>query len=505
MPSLKKLPAPVTILMLVIVLAAAATWLLPAGKYDTLSYDSGKSFKLKKTDQEVSVPFTQGTLDSLHILIKLEKFAHGDIKKPVSIPGSYHKLPQNGQGVINVIQAPLKGIYDTVDIIFFILMIGGFINVFYSSGAMDRGLIALSYRMKGQEAWFIIVLTFLFSLGGSSFGMAEESLVFYPVLIPLFLAAGYDLLVPVAVIHGGNSLGYISSFCNPFSTIIASNAAGVNWVDGIYGRLAILLITCIIYVSYIVRYAKTVKKDPSASLVYRTDGVVKSLYPSINENTPAQTVLSRQTVILLLLFAATFILLITGVVLLDWWLLEMSALFIVASIPVAVVMRMGEREFIDKFVKGAESLLGVAFIIGVARGVTIILDAGQISGSILYYASILVNQMPPSLFIVSMMVVYMVLTLIIPSSSGMAVVTMPILGSLAVVAGVPGKDIVNSYLFGMGIMTFITPTGLVLPSLALANVSVKAWWKFIWPMLGILFVFCVVWLVLSQIGNYAFF
>jgi len=95
--------------------------------------------------------------------------------------------------------------------------------------------------------------------------------------------------------------------------------------------------------------------------------------------------------------------------------------------------------------------------------------------------------------------------LIIPSSSGMAVVTMPILGSLAVVAGVPGKDIVNSYLFGMGIMTFITPTGLVLPSLALANVSVKAWWKFIWPMLGILFVFCVVWLVLSQIGNYAFF
>ena len=494
MPSLKKLPTPITILMFVIILAAATTWLLPAGKYDTLAYHSGEYFELNSKEKAVSLPFTQHTLDSLHILIKLEKFASGDIKKPVSVPGSYQRLPSNAQGIVDVIQAPLKGIYDTVDIVLFILMIGGFINVFYSSGAMDKALIALSYSMKGQEAWLIIVLTFLFSLGGSSFGMAEEALVFYPVLIPLFLAAGYDLLVPVAVIHGGNTLGYFSSFSNPFSTIIASNAAGINWTDGLYGRLVILVITTGIFIAYVVRYAQKVKKDPTASLVYRTDGIVKSPYPVIDENSEMQS-LSRQTIILLLLFAATFITLITGVVFLDWWLLEMSALFVVAAVAVALVMRMGEREFMEKFIKGAESLLGVAFIIGVARGVTTILDAGNVSGSILYYASMLVNQMPPSLFIVSLLVIYMVLTLVIPSSSGMAVVTMPILGSLAFVAGVPGKDIVNSYLFGMGIMGLITPTGMLLPSLALANVSPKAWWKFIWPMLCVLFLFSVLWLV----------
>ncbi|MCF2444773.1 YfcC family protein [Dyadobacter sp. CY345] len=496
MPSIKKLPTPITILMLVIILAAVATMFVPAGKYDTLGYSSGSNFQLSKSDQEVSLPFTQHTLDSLHVLIKLEKFENGDIRKPVSVPGSYHQLPQKTQGIIAIVQAPLKGIYDTIDIILFVLMIGGFINVFYSTGAMDKGLIALSHRMKGQEAWLIIVLTFLFSLGGSSFGMAEEALVFYPVLIPLFLAAGYDLLVPVAVIHGGNTLGYLSSFSNPFSTIIASNAAGINWADGLYGRLAVMIITTSIFVVYVVRYAKKVKKDPATSLVFRTDGIVKSPYPSINEDDKFAESLDIRSGVLLVIFAATFSVLIFGVVVLDWWLLEMSALFVVASIVVALVMRMGEREFIEKFIKGAESLLGVAFIIGVARGVTTILDAGNISGSLLYYASIVVSQMPPSLFIISLLVVYMLLTLVIPSSSGMAVVTMPILGSLAVVAGVPGKDIVNSYLFGMGIMGLITPTGMILPSLALANVSLKAWWKFIWPMLLVLFLFCAIWLVI---------
>jgi len=494
MPSIKKLPTPITILMFVIILAALATRILPAGKYDTLATTPEKSFLLTTEKKEIALPFTQRTLDSLHILIQLEKFEHGDIKKPVSVPGSYHQLPQNAQGIIDIIQAPLKGIYDTIDIILFVLMIGAFINVFYSSGAMEKGLIALSYRMKGNEAWLIIVFTFLFSLGGSSFGMAEEALVFYPVLIPLFLAAGYDLLVPVAVIHGGNTLGYLSSFSNPFSTIIASNAAGISWTDGLYGRLAVMFITTGIFIAYVVRYAKKVKKDPTASLVYRTDGIVESPYPSIRENENL-TSLDRQTIILLMLFASTFSILIIGVIFLGWWLLEMSALFVVASVAVALVMRMPEREFIEKFIKGAESLLGVAFIIGVARGVTTILDAGNVSGSILNYASILVSQMPPSFFIVALLIVYMILTLVIPSSSGMAVVTMPILGSLAVVAGIPGKDIVNSYLFGMGIMGLITPTGMILPSLALANVSPKAWWKFIWPMLIILFVICALWLV----------
>ena len=171
---------------------------------------------------------------------------------------------------------------DSIDIILFLLVIGGFMNVFHETGALVKGLKALSQSMKGKEAWLIIILTFLFSFAGSSYGMAEEALVFYPVIIPLFLAAGYDLLVPLAVIFGGTQLGTLSSFTNPFSTIIASNAAGVNWSDGLIERIMMFAISTFITIWYVVRYAEKIKKDPSKSIVFRVDGNVSSPYEKID-------------------------------------------------------------------------------------------------------------------------------------------------------------------------------------------------------------------------------
>ena len=142
-----------------------------------------------------------------------------------------------------------------------------------------------------------------------------------------------------------------------------------------------------------------------------------------------------------------------------------------------------KKIFITQFIKGAADLLSVAFIVGVARGVTIILNDGNISDSILYYSAKLTRNMPPAIFIVILLGLYMLFTLFISSSSGMAVLTMPIIGAFAIIVNVPGREIVNSYLFGMGIMGFITPTGLILPSLALVNVSLKAWWRFIYPLI----------------------
>jgi uncharacterized ion transporter superfamily protein YfcC len=188
---------------------------------------------------------------------------------------------------------------------------------------------------------------------------------------------------------------------------------------------------------------------------------------------------------------------ITGVVWFDWWLLEMSALFLAVSILIAVITKTNERQFLEQFIKGAESLLAVAFIVGVARGVTIVLNDGHISDSILFYSAKLVSGMPPSLFIIVLLLLFLIFTLFISSSSGMAVLTMPIIGGLAVIVNVPGREIVNAYLFGMGIMGFLTPTGLILPSLALVNVSLKAWWKFIYPFLIIIFVVCSLFLMIG--------
>jgi uncharacterized ion transporter superfamily protein YfcC len=490
MAAIKKVPSPITILMVVIIIAAIATWLVPAGKYSTLSASDSSAFTVAAADgNNASLPFTQKILDSLQIRIPLEKFKTGAIRKPVSIPGTYQSLEKNGQGFFKIIQAPLKGIYDSIDIILFILVIGGFMNIFNQSGAMIRGLKSLSHTMKGREAWLIIILTFLFSFAGSSYGMAEETLVFYPVMVPLFLAAGYDLLVPVAVIFAGTQLGTLSSFSNPFSAIIASNAAGVNWVDGIYERILMFVISTAITTWYIVRYANKVKKDPSASIVFKVDGPVKSLYPSIEHTGNAVPTLNTKTKLLLLLFLATFLMMIGGVIFLEWWLLEMSALFLGSSLLLAIILKINEKDFITQFVSGAADLLSVAFIVGVARGVTIVLNDGNISDSILFYSTKLVGNMQPAVFILVLLGLYMMFTLFISSSSGMAVLTMPVIGALAIMVNVPGREIVNSYLFGMGIM------GLILPSLALVNVSFKAWWRFIYPLLILLFILSAAFLI----------
>lgn len=491
----RKLFSPITILMIVIVIAAGATWFVPAGRYNTLSFNEN-SFKYDTDSGAIILPFNKQTLDSLSIFIAPEKFSSGSIRKPVAVPGTFHFITKNSQGALDILEAPIKGITDAVEIILFILIIGGFMNVFHETGAIVKGLTSLSYRMKGKEAWLIIILTFLFSFAGSSYGMAEEALVFYPVLVPLFLAAGYDLMVPVVVIFGGTQLGSLSSFTNPFSTIIASNAAGVNWTDGLTERILIFCVSTIITIWYLVRYAQKVKKDPSKSIVYKTDGEVKSPYETIKSSGLSEP-LSAGSKFLLILFLSTFLVMIVGVVWFDWWLLEMSALFLASSILIAIITRLKESTFIKQFIAGAESLLGVAFIVGIARGVTIVLNDGHISDSILFYSARLVSGMPPALFIVVLLILYMIFTLFIASSSGMAVLTMPIIGSLAVIVNVPGREIVNTYLFGMGIMGFLTPTGLILPSLSLVNVSLKAWWKFIYPLLIILFIVCSLFLIIG--------
>lgn len=492
----KTLPQPITILMIVIMLAAGATWILPAGQYSKLKVD-GKQFVMVNGEVEKKLPMTQATLDNLGIQIKIDKFVNGEIRKPISVPNSFLQEENNGQGIVAVLQAPLKGIYDSIDIILFVLTIGGFMLIFEETGAMVLGVTWLAHRMRGREHILIIMLTSVFSFLAASYGMAEEALVFYPILVPLFLAAGYDLLVPLAIIFGGTSIGGIPAFSNPFSTIIASNAAGINWMDGLPQRLLLWLILTSLVVWYILRYAKKVKSNPEESLVYKIDGKVVSLYEIPIFNDRKVDALSWKSKLLLLIYISSFLIMIGGVVFLDWWTLEMSTLFIVASILLAIVHGIPEHIFVRQFINGAEGMLSVAFIIGVARGVTVVLNDGHVSDSILYFASNLVQGLQPAIFILLLLLFFVIFSLFIQSTSGMAVLTMPIIGALALLVHIPGREIVNSYLYGMSIMSFLAPTGLILPSLAMVNVSFKTWVKFILPLLAIITIICMVALVVG--------
>ena len=490
MTNKKSLPGPITILMMVIILAAISTWLLPAGQYAKLATD-GQSFFVSTDTSAATLTLTQKTLDSLGIGIQLQKFMDGDIRKPVSVPGTFSRQKRNPQGFIDILKAPIKGIYDSIDIILFVLVIGGFMYVFNETGGMAKGITWLSYTMKGREPLLIIILTSLFSFFGASYGMAEEALVFYPVLVPLFLAAGYDLLIPLAIIFGGTTLGGIPAFSNPFSTIIASNAAGINWMDGLTQRLLLWVILTALMIWYILRYAAKIKKDPTKSLVYKIEGAKNTPYEVQISNQGVASKLEWKTRLLLLIYITTFLTMIGGVVFLKWWMLEMSALFLGSAILVGVVGKINEKVFVREFIKGAENLLSVAFIIGVARGVTIVLNEGHISDSILFYAANMVQGMSPGLFILGLLIFYLLFSLFIQSTSGMAVLTMPIIGALAIIVNIPGREIVNSYMYGMSIMAFIVPTGLILPNLAMVNLSLKTWFKFIWPFLIMVTIICI--------------
>ncbi|MDP2089181.1 MAG: YfcC family protein [Flavobacteriaceae bacterium] len=474
-----KFPTPYTVLFIVVIISAIATWLVPSGEYQKLQYDKlNDNFLVQSKDGNVVVEATQETLNQYHIPITIDKFKEGKIKKPVSIPGTYKELPKNPQGIIDIILAPIKGMYEVIDIILFVLVIGGFIGIFNSTGTFDEGISYLSYQLKGKENWLIILVTTFIALGGTTFGMAEETLAFYPILVPVFLLAGYDLLVPLAVIYIGSNLGGMASTVNPFSVIIASDSAGVDWTVGLWSRIAMLIFGLVLSIFYIIRYGNKVKADPRKSLLFGS-AITSHFDVSVKEF----KTISLKSKLFLTLFAATFVIMIMGVSLYNWWFQEMTALFLVVSILMGLLMRIGEQEFVTSFIAGAKDLLGVSFIIGIARGVNFILNDGQISDSILYYATFMVDGMPSFVFLPSLMGVFAVLTLFISSSSGLAVVTMPIMSSLSTVIGVPPEEIVNAYLFGFGMMSFITPTGLILPSLAMVNINYNIWLKFIWPLL----------------------
>ena len=480
-------PTAYTVLFLVAMFAALLTWVLPAGKFDTLAYNSSsKTFTetLANGDQK-DFPGTQETLDNFHIKAKIEKFKNGDIWKPVGIPNTYTEVEANPQGIQQLFESPMKGVYDSMEIILFVLIIGGFIGVINSTGAFDSGIQALSVRLKGNEKWMIVFIVMLIAAGGTSFGLAEETIAFYPILVPVFLIAGYDAIVALAAIYIGSALGTMASTTNPFASIIASNAAGVNWTSGIEGRIVVLIVGSIISMIYIIRYAEKVKKDPSKSLIFAQKEEIEKHFLHSSKNNVVRD-FNFKTKLTLIIFLITFIIMIYGVSKLKWWFLEMTTLFFVASIVIALVERIGEKKYIVSFIDGAKDLLGVALIIGIARGVTFILENGLISGTLLEYSSQMVDGMNGAVFINVMMFLFSGLSFFVPSSSGLAVLSMPIMAPLADVVGIPRELVVSAYQYGMGLMAFITPTGLILASLTMVNITYDKWLKFVMPLLGIL-------------------
>jgi uncharacterized ion transporter superfamily protein YfcC len=338
-------------------------------------------------------------------------------------------------------------------------------------------------RMKGREKWMIPVLMLLFAAGGTTYGMAEETLAFYVILIPLMIAVGYDALTGVAVIMVGAGVGVLGSTINPFSTAIASNAAGIPFTEGMVLRLIILALGWLICVAYVMRYAERVRKDPSKSLVAELKASNEAHFLRDQESHQA-AVLSGKQQIILVLFGATFVAMVWGVSTQGWWMAEMSALFLASSIVIGAVAWMGEKPFTSAFVDGARDLLGVALVIGLARGIVVIMDQGKITDTILHTFEGWITGMPDVAFVNALFATEGLLSLLVPSTSGLAVLSMPILAPLSDFAGVPRHLAVTAFQTSIGITNLVTPTyAVVVGGLAIGRVPYQRWVRFIWPLM----------------------
>ena len=451
-------PSAYMVLFIVMIIAVILTYVIPAGEYSKLTYDGDADvFVITSPDGEVEeMEATQESLDKLGINAKLENFTGGNISKPMAVSGTYVPQDQNGQGIFDFLLSIPNGVYDCVDIIFFIFMIGGAVGIVNHLGVFNAGISALASVSKGREQVIIAVVCFLIALGGTSFGMCEETIAFYPILIPIFLKTGYDAMTGVAAIWCGSALGCMFSTVNPFSVVIASSAAGINFSEGLPFRLIGLLLGVVITLWYIFRYAKRVKGDPKLGINYENQAWTEEHFGHHEEINRAMT--GREKLILALFFL---------------------------TIIIGIIGGMGERKIGEVFINGASDLVGVALVCGLARAVNMLLESGKVSDTLLYTMSHWVDGMNPILFVVTVMVIYVILGFFIASTSGLAILSIPIIAPLADTVGLPRELVISAYLYGQGLINLVTPTNIILPVLQMTNISYDKYLKWVGPLFGL--------------------
>jgi uncharacterized ion transporter superfamily protein YfcC len=467
-----RLPSAYTILFALIVIMAIATWLVPAGAYD---------------------------LD----------------KDGAPKPGTYHSVPGHPQRIlVDSLTAPINGLYGiedksgninyynsgslfgAIDVALFIIVIGGFLGVTMATGAIQAGIGRLVERLRGRERWMIPILMCVFALGGTTYGMAEESLAFYALVITVMIAAGYDALTGAAVVLLGCGVGTYGSTINPFATGIASGFAGVSISDGFVLRLVMLLGGLAIAIFFVLRYADQVKSDPSRSVVADMRAANEARFLAEGQDADVIEMTGTHKAVLAL-FGLAFGVMMYGVIpwedmniglpTLWWWFPEMTASFVLFTIIIGLVARLSETDLTESFVNGARDLLGVALIIGIARGITVVMTNGQITDTVLHWAEEALGGVGQAIFAIVMFLLFLPLSFLIPSSSGLATVAMPIMSPLAGFAGVPKELVVTAFQSANGLMNLFIPTSaVVMGGLAIARVPYGTYLRWIWPLLAAL-------------------
>lgn len=434
----------------VIILASVLTYIVPAGQYDRVDVNG----------------------------------------RTVVDPSTFQFIESSPVGLLELFNSVHLGMLEGASIIFFVFMVGGAFGILKATGSLTALIVALSQKLANREKLLIPILMLFFAAGGSLMGMAEETLVYIGILVPLAIALGFDAITGFAIVVIGASIGFTAAVMNPFTIGVAQGIAELPTFSGMGLRLLLLAVLYIIGFIYIYRYASKVKKDPSLGFYGN--------YNASDKNALVDSSIKMETKhkLVLLTFLLNFVVLIYGVIQYGWYITEIAGLFLFFGVLVGIVGRLKANQIADGFIDGAKSLIEGALIIGLAQAILVIFKSGGLMDTILYFSSNLIDQLPPAITAIGMFITQLFLNFLIPSGSGQAALTMPIMAPLSDLVGVTRQTAVLAYQLGDGISNIIFPTvGYFMAGLALAGIPWSKWVRWVWPFIlmqvavGIVFLF----------------
>jgi uncharacterized ion transporter superfamily protein YfcC len=408
--------------------------------------------------------------------------------------GTYHLLQSDDVVTLQpwaALMALPEGLAEAQDIIFLIFLVGGVIALLRESGAIDAFLHGAVKRL-GQAPWILIAGTLIvFGLGSFTIGMGEEYLPLIPILVTMALAMKMDAVVAMGMIWVPYGIGWATAGTNPFGVIIAQGIAGVPITSGLATRWVLLVLFLAVGFQHVYAYARRIQRDPSASLVADVD------YSS-GFDMPQDVRITWRRVVILIGFVAGIIVFVYGAKVYGWYITELNAIFLGIGLLAAILSSMSPNTASRSFLRGAAEMTTAALIVGFARTIEVVLSRGQIIDTIIHAIAGTLKGTGPYVSAVGMLAVQTICNFFIPSGSGQAYVTMPIMSPLATLTGVPQQVAVLAYQFGDGFTNMVVPTSaLVMGTLALGRIPYTRWVRFIMPLLVKLFLLAILVLILA--------
>ncbi|MBK7104293.1 MAG: putative basic amino acid antiporter YfcC [Ignavibacteriae bacterium] len=438
-----KVPNTYLLIFLILVFIAVLTWIIPGGQYERIVKDG----------------------------------------REVVVQNSFKFIDNNPQGFFAVFIAPLKGFVEAALIIGFILIVGGAFNVLAKTDAINsfiNKLVAAHNKSQLLRTFFIPLLLLMFSLGGATFGMNEEIIPFVLILVPVAIALGYDSIVGVAIPLVGAHIGFASAFLNPFNVGIAQGIADVPLFSGIGYRVISWAISTTVAILFLLYYVKRLSKNPSISPMYNED-LARKQNENFNQNN-SNSVFSKKHKLVLLTFLLSLVMLVIGVIQFGWYIEEIAGMFFIMGIFVGIIGGLSGDTIIKSFVEGAKDLVGTALIVALARATLVISRDGQIIDTVLFELSPYIQSSSPIFASQKMFFVQAIINFFVHSGSGQAALTMPIMATLADLAGVSRQTAILAFQFGEYTNIIIPTSAVTMGALSMAKVPWEKWAKWVLPL-----------------------